>query len=87
MSMPKNPHIGGSLEEVLKEEGVFVQTQAQAIKEVVAGERRDATKARPLAQLTALDAAIARGVADAEAGRVQDIDEVRAQLSERVGNS
>ena len=85
MSTPKNPHIGGSLDDVLKEEGVLEETQAPAVKEVLAWERRDAMKALTLAHLTALDAAIARGVADA--GRVQDIDEVRAQLSERVGNS
>jgi antitoxin ParD1/3/4 len=30
-----------------------------------------------------LDSAIARGVADAEAGRVQDIDEVRSELLNR----
>ena len=87
MSTPKTPHIGGSLDDVLKEEGVLEETQAPAVKEVLAWERRDAMKALTLAHLTALDAAIARGVADAEAGRVQDIDEVRAQLSERVGNS
>ncbi len=33
--------------------------------------------------LEMLDAAISRGVADAEAGQVQDIDEVRAELHER----
>jgi antitoxin ParD1/3/4 len=30
-----------------------------------------------------LDTAIAKGIADAEEGRVQDIDEVRAELYER----
>ncbi len=34
-------------------------------------------------QLAALDAAIARGVADAEAGRVEGIDKVRAELRGR----
>jgi antitoxin ParD1/3/4 len=34
-------------------------------------------------RLTALDAAIARGVADAEAGRVHDIEAVRGELRER----
>ncbi|NJN37997.1 MAG: type II toxin-antitoxin system ParD family antitoxin [Acaryochloridaceae cyanobacterium CSU_3_4] len=33
--------------------------------------------------LEKLDAAIAQGVADAEAGRVQDIDDVRAELRGR----
>jgi antitoxin ParD1/3/4 len=35
-------------------------------------------------RLAALDSAIARGVADAEAGRVQDIDEVRTELRQRL---
>jgi antitoxin ParD1/3/4 len=34
-------------------------------------------------RLKQLDTAIARGIADAEEGRVQGIDEVRAQLHER----
>lgn len=34
-------------------------------------------------RLAALDSAIARGVADAEVGRVQGIDDVRAELRER----
>jgi antitoxin ParD1/3/4 len=33
-------------------------------------------------RLSALDAAIARGVADAEAGRTQDLEAVRAELTE-----
>jgi len=33
-----------------------------------------------------LDTAIARGVADAEAGQVQDIDEVRIQLRDRFAS-
>ncbi|MGX2039103.1 type II toxin-antitoxin system ParD family antitoxin [Methylocaldum sp. MU1018] len=34
-------------------------------------------------RLMALDAAIARGIADAEAGRVQDIEPVRTELRKR----
>jgi antitoxin ParD1/3/4 len=34
-------------------------------------------------RLAALDASIARGIADADAGRVQDIDVVRAELRAR----
>ena len=34
-------------------------------------------------QFAALDASIQRGIADAEQGRIQDIDTVRAALSER----
>ncbi len=35
-------------------------------------------------RLAALDSAIARGIADAEAGRVHDIDEVRTELRQRL---
>lgn len=38
-------------------------------------------------RLERLDTAIAQGVADAEVGRVQDIDEVRAELRERFMGS
>lgn len=38
------------------------------------------------ARLAALDAAIARGIADAEAGRVHTPDEVREYLSEGARN-
>lgn len=34
-------------------------------------------------RLVALDGAIARGVADAEAGRVQSLEDVRAELRQR----
>lgn len=34
-------------------------------------------------RLAVLDAALARGVADAEAGRVQDVEAVRAELGKR----
>jgi antitoxin HicB len=45
MSKRKNSHIGGSLDEFLKEEGVYEETQAQAIKEVVAWQLAEAMKA------------------------------------------
>jgi hypothetical protein len=32
----KNKHIGSSLDDLLKEEGIFEEVQAQAIKEVIA---------------------------------------------------
>jgi antitoxin ParD1/3/4 len=37
------------------------------------------------AKLAALDAAIARGIADADAGRVMPIDEAFARLRDRLG--
>ena len=50
MSKPKNPHIGGSLDDFLKKEGVYEETQAQAIKEVVAWQLAEARKARKLSR-------------------------------------
>ena len=37
-------------------------------------------------RLAALDSAIARGVADAEAGRTQGIDDVRAEMRTRFAS-
>ena len=50
MRKPKNPHIGGSLDDLLKEEGTYEETQAQAIKEVVAWQLAEAMKARKLSR-------------------------------------
>jgi antitoxin HicB len=50
MSKPKNPHIGGSLDDFLKEEGIYEETQTQAIKEVVAWQLAEAMKARKLSR-------------------------------------
>lgn len=46
MSKKQNPHKGGTLDEFLKEEGVFEELQIQAIKEVVAWQLAEAMKAR-----------------------------------------
>ena len=50
MSKPKNPHIGGSLDDFLKEEGIYEETQTQAIKELVAWQLAEAMKARKLSR-------------------------------------
>jgi predicted XRE-type DNA-binding protein len=46
MSKKRNLHIGSSLDDFLKEEGVFEELQVQAIKEVVAWQLEDAMKKR-----------------------------------------
>jgi len=46
MSKKHNPHIGGSLDDFLKEEGIYEEVQTQAIKEVVAWQLAEAMKAR-----------------------------------------
>lgn len=50
MSKKRNPHIGGSLDDFLKEEGHFDEMQAQAIKEVVAWQLAEAMKERKLSK-------------------------------------
>ena len=46
MTKIKNPHIGSTLDDFLKEEGIQEETQDQAIKEVVAWQLAEAMKAR-----------------------------------------
>ena len=58
----KNPRIGGSLDESFKEQGVDEAT------------RRTARCDRRFAEL---DRSLARGVADANAGSTEDLDDVR----------
>ncbi len=50
MSKPKNRRIGTSLDDLLREEGIYEETQAQAIKEVVAWQLAEAMKARKLSR-------------------------------------
>jgi predicted transcriptional regulator len=42
-------------------------------------------KPSPADRLAALDASIARGIADSEAGRVLDVDDVAVRLGEKYG--
>ena len=44
MSKKRNPHMGSSLDDFLKEEGTFEELQVQAIKEVVAWQLDEAMK-------------------------------------------
>ena len=46
MSKKQNPHIGSTLDDFLKEEGIFEEVQTQAIKEVVAWQLAEAMKLR-----------------------------------------
>ncbi len=46
----KNPHRGSSLDAFLKEEGVFEDFQAQAIKEVLAWQLEQAMKTKKLSR-------------------------------------
>lgn len=46
----KQTHVGSSLDDLLKEEGIFEQSQAQAIKEVVAWQLSAAMKTQSLSK-------------------------------------
>jgi antitoxin HicB len=50
MSKKRNPHIGSSLDDFLKEEGTFEELQVQAIKEVVAWQLEEAMKKRKVSK-------------------------------------
>ena len=43
-------HMGSSIDDFLKEEGVFEETQAQAVKEVVAWQLAEAMKKRKISK-------------------------------------
>ena len=50
MSKKRNPHIGSSLDDLLREDGTFEELQVQAIKEVVAWQLEEAMKKRKLSK-------------------------------------
>jgi hypothetical protein len=47
----KNPHIGNSFDDFLKEEGIYEDVQTTAIKRVLAMQLEDAMKARKLTKV------------------------------------
>jgi antitoxin HicB len=50
MRKKRNPHIGSSLDDLLKEEGIFEELQVQAIKEVVAWQLEEAMKKKQVSK-------------------------------------
>ena len=46
----KNKHMGSSIDDFLKEEGVFEEAQAQAVKEVVAWQLTQAMKKKKISK-------------------------------------
>jgi len=46
----KNKHIGSSIDDFLKEEGIFEEAQAQAVKEVVAWQLAEAMKKQKISK-------------------------------------
>jgi len=53
--MPKNPHIGSSLDDFLKEEGIYEQATAIAIKRVIAFQLQSEMKRRKLTKTAMAD--------------------------------
>lgn len=45
-----NKHMGSSIDDFLKEEGIFEETQAQAVKEVVAWQLAEAMKTKKISK-------------------------------------
>jgi hypothetical protein len=50
--MKKNKHIGSSIDDLLKEEGIFEEVETQAIKEVVAWQLAEEMKKQKLSKKT-----------------------------------
>lgn len=50
--MKKNKHIGSSLDTLMKEEGIYEEAQAQAIKEVIAWQLSQAMDKRKISKST-----------------------------------
>lgn len=50
MSKKRNPHMGSSLDDFLKEEGTFEELQVQAIKEVVSWQLEEAMKKKQVSK-------------------------------------
>ena len=48
--MSKKKHMGSGIDDFLKDEGVFEEAQAQAVKEVVAWQLADAMKKRKISK-------------------------------------
>ena len=47
----KNPHVGSSLDDFLKEEGILEQTRAAALKEVIAWQVQQAMKRKKISKV------------------------------------
>jgi antitoxin HicB len=50
--MKKNKHIGSSIDDLLKEEGIFEEVQAQAIKEVIVWQLSQAMEKKHISKST-----------------------------------
>lgn len=48
---PKNPHVGSSFDDFLKEEGIYEDVQTTAIKRVLASQLEQAMRARKLTKV------------------------------------
>jgi antitoxin HicB len=75
--MNTNPHLGSSLEEFLKEEGLYEETTAYALKRVLAWQLEQAMKAQGL---TKAQTAKRMKTSRAQLDRLLDPENPRVQL-------
>ncbi len=73
-----NPHRGSSLDDFLKDEGIFEETQTVAIKEVLAWQIAKAMEARKLSRKGMADA---MGTSRSQIGRLLDPKDGNVTLS------
>lgn len=78
MSKEKNPHVGDSFDEFLKEEGIFEEVQATAIKRVLAWQLGEAMKTQ---QLTKVEMARRMETSRAQLDRLLDPDNESVTLA------
>lgn len=75
--MTANPHIGSSFEDFLKEEGIYEEVTASAIKRVIAWQIEEAMKAQGI---TKSEMAKRMNTSRAQLDRLLDPDNDRVQL-------
>jgi antitoxin HicB len=73
----KNPHSGGSFDEFLKQEGIFDQVQARALKRAIAEQLEDGMAG---ANLTKVKMAQKMATSRSHLDRILDPDNVSIQL-------
>jgi predicted XRE-type DNA-binding protein len=73
----RNPHTGSSCDDFLKDEGIFEEVQARALKRALAEQLEDSMKS---AKLTKLDMARKMATSRSQLDRVLDPNNVSVQL-------
>jgi hypothetical protein len=86
VSKKRNPRIGGSLDDFLKEEGIFEETQAQAVKELPSWQLEKAVKKKRATQRGKTEKPLAAGDAKRDLGAelLQAVREMKAGKAARA---